>query len=74
MLNSSLCDYSDGYNFVKRTLPVPANATASPDRNVKHAIHKNFALFIGCISEISIVQVDNTKDWCINANIQLIGI
>ena len=47
---------------MKRRLPVPANATASPDRNVKHAIHKNFALFIDCISEISIAQVDNTKD------------
>ena len=46
---------------MKTTIPVPANTTASPDRNVKQVILKNCTPFTNCISKISIAQVNNAK-------------
>ena len=57
MLKSSLCDYSDAYIFVKRTITaVGARATAAAretDRNDKRVISHKFAPFTKCISEIN---------------------
>ena len=62
MLKSSLCDYSDAYIAVKRTITVPNNgrATAPNNRN-KEEVFKNCAPFTDCISEINNTQIDNAK-------------
>ena len=64
MLQSSLCDCSDGYVHVKGTITV--NNTAAADANTnntnKIVILKNFAPFTICISEINNTQVDKAKD------------
>ena len=67
MLKSSLCDYSDAYILVKRTISV--NDTAAGDainnnnnNNNKKVIFKNCAPFTNCISEINNTQIDNAKD------------
>ena len=58
MLKSSLCDYSDAYILVKRTITVPNTADANADAsNVgKKVIFKNCAPFIICISAINNAQ------------------
>ena len=64
MLNSSLCDYSDAYIFVKGTITVnntSAQGVAANNTN-KKVIFKNCAPFTNCISEINNIQIDNTKD------------
>ena len=63
MLKSSLCDYSDAYILVKRTITVNNTAAADADANNtnKKVIFKNCALFTNCISEINNTQVDNDK-------------
>ena len=64
MLKSSLCDYSDAYIIVKRTITV--NNTAAEDvaaNNInKNVIFKNCSPFTNCIREINNTQVDNAKD------------
>ena len=64
MLKSSLCDYSDTYNFVKGTITVNNTAAADADANNtnKKVIFKNCAPYTNCISEINNTQVDNAKD------------
>ena len=64
MLKSSLCDYSDAYILVKRTITVNNTAAADADANNtnKKVIFKNCAPFTNCISEINNTQVDNAKD------------
>ena len=59
MLRSNLCNFSDAYIFVKRTIAVtnPNNAK----RN-KAVAFKNNAPFINCISKINGVQIDNAED------------
>ena len=55
MLKSSLCDYSDAYILVKRTItiaPVPP-PIANPNNNDKEVVFKNFAPFTDGISEIN---------------------
>ena len=63
-LKSSLCDYSDAYVQVKRTVSVNNTVAAGTDatNNNKKVIFKNCALFINCISEINNVQLDNAKN------------
>ena len=63
-LKSSLCDYSDVYVHVKRTVSVNNTVAAGTDatNNNKKVIFKNCALFINCISEINNVQLDNAKN------------
>ena len=66
MLKSSLCDYSDAYILVKRTIPITgagadAAARQAHDRD-KGVAFKNCAPFTNCISEINNTQVDNAKD------------
>ena len=64
MLVSSLCDYSDAYILVKRTIPVNNTASADADasNSNKKVIFKNCAPFTNCISEINNTRVDNAKD------------
>ena len=64
MLKSSLCDYSDAYILVKRTITVNNTAAADADANNtnKKVIFKNCAPFTNYISEINNTQVDNAKD------------
>ena len=66
MLKSSLCDYSDAYILVKRTITITgagADAAArQPDERNQGVIFKNCAPFTDCISEINNIQIDNAKD------------
>ena len=64
MLKSSLCDYSDAYILVKRTITVNNTTAADADANNtnKKVIFKNCAPFTDCIGEINNTQVDNAKD------------
>ena len=66
MLKSSLCDYSDAYILVKRTITIAgagADAAArQADERGKGVTFKNCAPFINCISEINATQTDNAKD------------
>ena len=64
MLKSSLCDYSDAYILVKRTITVNNTAAAGVDINNtnKKVIFKNYSIFSNCISEVNNTQVDNAKD------------
>ena len=66
MLKSSLCDYSDAYILVKRTITIAGagdNAAArQADERDKGVVFKNCAPFTNCISEINNTQVDNAKD------------
>ena len=64
MLKSSLCDYSDTYILVKRTITVNNNAAAGAAANNtnKKVIFKNCAPFTNCISEINNIQIENAKN------------
>ena len=64
MLKSSLCDYSDAYILVKRTISVNNTAAkgAAANNTNKKVIFKNCAPFTNCISEINNTQIDNAKD------------
>ena len=63
MLKSSLCDYSDAYILVKRTITVNNTAPADADANNanKKVIFQNCAPFTNCISEINNRQVDSSE-------------
>ena len=64
MLKSSLCDYSDAYIIVKRTITVNNTAAegAAANNINKKVMFKNCAPFTNCISEINNTQVDYAKD------------
>ena len=64
VLKSSLCDYSDAYILVQRTITVDdTSAAGAPANNInKKVIFKNYAPFTNCISEINNTHVDNAKD------------
>ena len=55
MLKSSLCDHSDAYISVNRTIAVNNIAGADADANNtnKKVVLKNCAPFTNCISEIN---------------------
>ena len=59
-----MCDYSDAYILIKRTITVlnTSVAAAATNNGDKKVIFKNCATFTGCISEINNTQVDNAKD------------
>ena len=64
MIRSNLCDYSDAYVHLKRTIIVPdtsAQVAAANNRN-KTVIFKNCAAFIICLSQINNTQVDDAHD------------
>ena len=64
ILKSSLCDYSDAYILVKRTIAVLNTAAADADANNanKKITFKNCASFVNFISRINNKQVDSAKD------------
>ena len=64
MLNSSLCDYSDVFVFVKGTITDNNTAAADADANNTNekVIFKNCAPLINCRSEINNTQLENAKD------------
>ena len=64
MLKSSLCDYSDAYILVKRTITVNNTVAADADASStnKKVIFKDCASLTNSISEINNIQVNNTKD------------
>ena len=62
MLSSSLCDYSETYIIVGRTITVPNTRTVANPNNRKNIIIKNCATFTDCISEKNNMQIDNTKE------------
>ena len=64
MLRSSLCDYSDAYILVKRT--IAANNTVAADTDVnntdKNVLFKSCAPLTNCIIEINNTKTDKAKD------------
>ena len=66
ILKSSLCDYSDAYILVKRTITINGRgadaAARQADEIDKGVSFKNCATFINCISQINNTQIDNAKD------------
>ena len=66
MLKSSLCDYSDAYILVKRTITINGRgadaAARQADEKDKGVSFKNCAPFNNCISEINNTQIDNAKN------------
>ena len=66
MLKSSLCDYSDAYLLIKRTIIVvgqgPDPSEIAADRKHQQVIFKNCAPFTNCRSEINNTQAVNMKD------------
>ena len=59
---SSLCDYSNAYIFVNRTMTVSNIETAGNPNNRKNIIIKSCAPFTECINEMSNTQIDNAKN------------
>ena len=59
MLRSDLCDFSDAYIVVKRTITVTNPDGAKINKSVAL---KNNAPFINCISKIISVKIDNAED------------
>ena len=66
VLKSSLYDYSDTHKLLKGTITIYGQGedaeVIAADRHIKQVTFKNYALFIDCIRERIITQVDNTKD------------
>ena len=59
MLRSDLCDFSDAYIVVKRTITVTNPDGAKINKSV---VLKNNVPFINCISKIISVKIDNAED------------
>ena len=61
---SSLCDYSNPYIRIKRTITIPNTATAgaSVNNTNKKVMFKNCAPFSNCTNEINDTQVDDACD------------
>ena len=64
MSKSILCDCSDAFLFVTRTISVEKTTAANTDANNtnKKVIFKKFLPFDKCINEIKNTQVDNVLD------------
>ena len=63
MLRSSLCDYSDAYILVTRTVTIVNAAAADTDANNtnKKVVFKNCTPFTSCISRINNTQIDEQR-------------
>ena len=61
MLKPSLCNYSDAYILVKKTISVVATA-AGGGNNDKEIILKIFSPFTHCTIEKNKIQIDIS--WC----------
>ena len=62
MLRSDLCDYSDAYIVVKRTIDLLAGAANETDKTEKVVSFKNNAPFRSCISKINSTLMNNAED------------
>ena len=60
MLKSDLCDFSDAYVVVKKEITVAGESNSS--RKNRPLAFKNNAPFIGCISKINNMLIDNAED------------
>ena len=60
ILRSNLCDFSDTYIVVKEKVTVTGGSNSS--RKNRPLAFKNNAPFIGWISKINVVLIDNTED------------
>ena len=65
MLRSSLCDYSEAYILVSRTIKISGARNNDAARRLyetnKQVIFKNCAPFTDYISEINNTEIDNAK-------------
>ena len=65
VLKSSLCDYSDVYVIVNGTITITGkendDASWQADKRNKEGAFGNSAPFVGCISKINNIQIDNGK-------------
>ena len=52
MLKSSLCNYSDAYILVNKTISIASQAGDNANNGNKKVVFKNCAPFTDCISEI----------------------
>ena len=62
MSRSDLCDYSDAYIVVKRTIDLLADAANETDKTEKVVSFKNNAPFRSCISKINSTLMNNAED------------
>ena len=62
MLRSSLCNYSDAFILVKRTITVAEETGAAPNNDNKKVIFQNCLLFTNSISRINNMQVHDAHD------------
>ena len=62
MLRSDLCDYSDAYIVVKRTIDLLAGAANEIDKTEKVVSFKNNAPFRSHISKINSTLMNNAED------------
>ena len=60
MVRTDLCDYSDAYIVVKRTVTVIGEENR--ERKNRDFVLKNNAPFISCISKINGVLIENVED------------
>ena len=61
MSKSSLCDYSDAYIIVSRTITVAEEAAGRRSNDIE-VVFKNLVPFTNCISKINNTHIDNAKD------------
>ena len=62
MLKSSLCNHSDAFILVKRTITVAEETGAAPNNDKKKVIIQNCSLFTNSISRINNTQVHDAHD------------
>ena len=62
MLKSSLCNHSDAFILVKRTITVAEETGATPNNDNKKVIIQNCSLFTNSISRINNTQVHDAHD------------
>ena len=70
MLRSSLCEYSDVYILVKRTITVTEKTAAASNNTNKNVIFKISGPLTNCISRIYNTQADDVHEiLCSNSNV-----
>ena len=62
LLKSSLCNHSDAFILVKRTITVAEETGAAPNNDNKKVIFQNCLLFTNSISRINNMQVHDAHD------------
>ena len=62
LLKSSLCNHSDAFILVKRTITVAEETGATPNNDNKKVIIQNCSLFTNSISRINNTQVHDAHD------------